>query len=632
MLDQYTIDIDPIAGSVALSAIFAALPLLTLFVLLGALRVKAWIAGLVSLAVSLAVAVVVYSMPVGQALLSATEGAAFGFFPILWIVLNAIWVYNLTVASGHFDVLRRSFERVSPDMRIQAIIIAFCFGALLEALAGFGTPVAITVVMLMALGFRPIHAAAVALIANTAPVAFGALATPIITLGTVTSGASDDPRLNADTLGAMVGRQTPILAVIVPLVLVMVVDGRRGLRQTWPAALLAGLSFGLAQFVAANYISVPLTDIIAALVSAAVVVGLLRVWHPVESPDLHAERATTVGGSIDRAAGGDGDQRGRTGDRGRRTGGAATAGETLGEAPGERQARSGRDAAVATAGAGGGGAAAGDGGAAGGRDGGAGAGGTGGGVRLPDRGAEVARAYAPYLIIIAIFSIANIGAIKDALAKEPWTVKFAWPGLDILTTAGQPLASVTFTFNWLPAAGTLMILAGILTALVLKVSAKRALKAYVDTYVELRYAIVTVMAVLALAYVLNQSGQTNTLGAFLAGTGGAFVFLSSILGWIGVAVTGSDTSANALFGALQVQTAARAGLDPVLLAAANSSGGVMGKMISPQNLAIAAGAVGMAGREGEIFRKVLGWSLGLLLFMCVLVTLQGTPVLGWMIP
>src|ERR687883_40859 len=229
--------LDPVGGSLALSSIFAVLPLVTLFVLLGVLKVKAWIAGLVSLAVALVVAVVVYSMPVGQALLSASEGATFGFFPILWIVLNAIWVYNLTVASGHFDVLRRSFERVSPDQRIQAIIIAFCFGALLEALAGFGTPVAITVVMLMTLGFSPLRSAALALIANTAPVAFGALAAPITALATVTSGANPDPRLTVDTLGAMVGRQTPILAVVVPLMLVALVDGARGLRQTWPAAL-----------------------------------------------------------------------------------------------------------------------------------------------------------------------------------------------------------------------------------------------------------------------------------------------------------------------------------------------------------------------------------------------------------
>jgi lactate permease len=580
MLDQFTIVTNPVAHSVGLSAIFAVLGLLTLFILLGVLRMKAWLAALISLAVALVVAVAVYAMPVGQALLSASEGAAFGFFPILWIVLNAIWVYNLTVASGHFDVLRRSFERVSPDMRIQAIIIAFCFGALLEALAGFGTPVAITVVMLIALGFRPIHAAALSLIANTAPVAFGALATPIVTLATVTHGVNADPRLTVDTLGAMVGRQTPVLALVVPLVLVAVVDGRRGVRQTWPAALTAGIAFGVAQYVASNFVSVQLTDIIAALVSAAVLVLLVRVWRPVESPDLAAEDRVLVGTG------------GTTGERAA-TGEGATTGEVLG----------GVDTTVPRT-----------------------------GPAVPDTRAEVARAYAPYLIIIGVFSVANLNAVKAALAKKPWTVSFHWPGLHVLGGNGKPLASTTFAFGWLPAAGTLMILSGILTAIVLRIGVRRAVRAYADTYVELRYAILTVMAVLALAYVLNQSGQTGTLGAFLAQAGGVFAFLSAILGWLGVAVTGSDTSSNALFGALQVQTAARAGLDPLLLAAANSSGGVMGKMISPQNLAIAASAVGMAGREGEIFRRVFGWSLLLLLFMCVLVTLQATPVLSWMVP
>jgi lactate permease len=604
MLQQFKIITDPVGGSVALSAIFAALALLTLFVLLGILRMRAWLAGLISLAVALVVAIVVYSMPVGQALLSATEGAAFGFFPILWIVINAIWVYNLTVTSGHFDVLRRSFERVSPDQRIQAIIIAFCFGALLEALAGFGTPVAITVVMLMALGFRPIMAASVALIANTAPVAFGALATPIVTLATVTSGVNDNPGLTVDNLGAMVGRQTPVLSLVVPLILVAVVDGRRGVRQTWPAAVTAGVAFGIAQFAASNYLSVPLTDIIASLVSAAAVVVLVRVWHPVESPALGVGQLATAGAPAAMAGGiGTGDEPAPVGARrsggpaagDRRTGGPAGGTSTAEVVDGDGPDR--RDELTGTR----------------------------------DSGAEVARAYAPYLIIVAIFSIVNIGPVKDALAKSPWTVKFQWPGLDLVTAAGKPVSSVTYTLNWLPAAGTLMIIAGIITAIVLRVSAPDALKAYGHTYVSLRHAIATVMAVLALAYVMNQSGQTNTLGAFFAAAGGAFVFLSSILGWIGVAVTGSDTSANALFGALQVQTAAKAGLDPVLLAAANSSGGVLGKMISPQNLAIAASAVGMAGREGVIFRKVLGWSLLLLLFMCVLVALQSTAVLGWMV-
>jgi lactate permease len=606
MLDQFRIVTDPVADSIAVSAIFAALPLLTLFVLLGALRMRAWLAGVISLLVALVVAIVVYSMPVGQALLSGTEGAAFGFFPILWIVLNAIWVYNLTVVSGHFDVLRRSMARVSPDMRIQAIIVAFCFGALLEALAGFGTPVAVTVVMLMALGFPPIRAAAVALIANTAPVAFGALATPITTLGTVTSGVGDDPRLNADTLGAMVGRQTPFLALIVPLILVAVIDGRRGLRQTWPAAAVAGFVFAVAQFLSSNYVSVALTDIIASLAAAAAVVLLLRIWQPAEIPPLHAD--AEVGASVSGAG---------AAETPRRTTGGA---DDPGAAETPRRTAGGHSRSEDDAAAGGTSASS------------AGDAYT---NRVDDRrdsGAEIARAYAPYLIIIAIFSVASIGPVKTALAEKPWTVVFAWPGLDVVGTNGKPLSSVNFTFGWLPAAGTLMVFAGIITALVLRVGLGKAVRAYGETYWSLRHAIVTVMAVLALAYVMNQSGQTNTLGEFLAAAGGLFVFLSSILGWIGVAVTGSDTSSNALFGALQVQTATKAGLDPVLLAAANSSGGVLGKMISPQNLAIAAAAVGMSGREGDIFRRVVGWSIVLLLVMCVLVTLQGTPVLDWMVP
>jgi lactate permease len=251
---------------------------------------------------------------------------------------------------------------------------------------------------------------------------------------------------------------------------------------------------------------------------------------------------------------------------------------------------------------------------------------------VQDTRGDVAKAYAPYAIIIAIFAVANINGVKTALAKEPWTYLFQWPGLDVRTTAGDPQASMTYNFNWLPTPGTLMVLAGVITVLVLRISPARALQAYRDTYVELRWAILTVMAVLGLAYVMNQSGQTGTLGSLLAETGGVFTLLSPILGWLGVAVSGSDTSSNALFGALQVQTASDAGLDPVLLASANSSGGVLGKMISPQNLAIAASAVGMAGQEGIIFRRVIGWSLLLLVFMCLIVGLQGTGVLGWMVP
>ena len=265
--------LDPFSGSLGLTSLFAALPLVALFVLLGIVRMRAWRAALISLAVALLVAVAVYPMPAGQALLATGEGAAFGFFPILWIVINAIWIYNMTVATGHFDVLRRSFARVSDDQRIQGVVIAFCFGALLEALAGFGAPVAITSVMLIALGFRPIKAATVALVANTAPVAFGALAVPLTTLATVTGLPQQD-------LASMVGRQTPLLGVFVPIALVFIIDGRRGIRQTLPATLVCGFTFAVAQFAVSNYVSMPLTDIVASLASVAATVALLRVWRP----------------------------------------------------------------------------------------------------------------------------------------------------------------------------------------------------------------------------------------------------------------------------------------------------------------------------------------------------------------
>jgi len=557
--------LDPLHGSLGLTAIFAVLPLLMLFVLLGVVRAAAWIASVAALAGALIVAVGIYSMPISQALLAGSEGAAFGFFPIMWIVINAIWVYNLTVKTGHFDVLRDSFASVSADQRIQAIIIAFCFGSLLEGLAGFGAPVAIAAVMLVALGMPPMLAASLALIADTAPVAFGAIAVPITTLGQVTG-------LPATDLGAMVGRQTPILALFVPFVLVGMVGGGRGIAQVWPAALTAGGVFGAVQFVASNYLTVALTDILASLVSAGAVVLLLQVWQPME---------ILTGTERD------------------------TAGELPPDAIGGGPRKSGHGASAA-------------------------AGGTFTAQEtIRDSRADVVKAYTPYAIIIAVFAITQAPGIKDALATT--VTKVAWPGLHLLGMTGMPQSLTMFTLNWLPAPGTLLLFAGILSAVVLAVSPARALRTYLETLVELRFAILTVMLVLALAYVMNASGQTSTLGKWMAGAGGLFAVVSPVLGWLGVAVTGSDTSSNSLFGALQVTAAKGAGLDPLLMAASNSSGGVVGKMISPQNLAIGASAVGLAGREGDLFRKVLPWSVIFLIGTCVLVYLQSTPVLAWMV-
>jgi lactate permease len=573
---MYRPDLDAVAGSLALTALVAMLPLLTLFVLLGVLRIAAWKAALASLAISPLVAVIAYSMPAGQAIMAATEGAAFGFFPIMWIVINAIWVYNMTVVTGHFDVLRRSFATVSDDQRIQAVIIAFCFGALLEALAGFGTPVAITSVMLSALGFKPIKAAVVALVANTAPVAFGALATPIVTLATVTG-------LPEQQLSSLVGRQTPLLALFVPMALVYIIDKGRGVRATLPATLTCGIAFAIAQFVCSNYVSPQLTDIVAALVGAASVVLLLRVWQP---SDTYVEAPEVVGAEgMESTSGGS-----RRGSAARSSGAAVGAAGTTGDSSDHPIGQGTGTAAELAA-----------------RD-----------LGHHDSPSEVFKAYAPYLIIIAVFSVAQIPAIKAALAAP--TVAVRWPGLDLQTASGRPSTIPTFNFNWLAAAGTLMVIAGLVTIPVIGISR------------QLFAAIVTVMAVLGLAYVMNASGQTATLGALMAGAGAAFAILSPILGWLGVAVTGSDTSSNSLFGALQVSAANQVGLSPALMAAANSSGGVLGKMISPQNLAIAAAAVGMSGKEGDIFRKVVGWSLGFLAFMCVIVYLQSTPGLSWMLP
>jgi lactate permease len=342
---------------------------------------------------------------------------------------------------------------------------------------------------------------------------------------------------------------------LVPLALVAIVDGWRGIRETWPVAIICGVVFALGQYATSNFVSVPLADVVASLLSAAAVVGLVRVWHPrrEEAP------AAIAGGATD-------------------------------EPTPEFAQR----------------------------------------VAHPDEPAEVVKAYAPYAIVIAVFGICQVTAVKKLLDKA--TVKFHWPGLHVVGPKGKPVSLTEFTLNLLTTPGTQMLVAGLLTMIALRLSVPRALKAYGVTLHRLRWAILTVMAVLALAFVMNLSGQTITLGTWMAGAGGAFALLSPVLGWLGVAVTGSDTSSNSLFGALQVTAANQAGLSDVLMAASNSSGGVLGKMISPQNLAIAAAAVGMNGKEGDLFRRVIVWSLGFLALLCVLSALQSSDVLSWMVP
>jgi lactate permease len=549
--------LDPVSHSLGLTSIFAVLPLVVLFLLLGVFKMKAQWASLITLGVSIIIALAVYSMPIGQAGDAALEGAVFGFWPIMWIVINALWIYNMSDATGHFAVLRRAFSEISGDLRVQVVVIAFCFGALLEALAGFGTPVAICGVMLVGVGLSPLRAAAVALVADTAPVAFGAIAIPITTLAQVTG-------LPVHNLSQMVGRQTPFLALIVPFALVFMVDSRRGLRDVWPAALTGGVVFAVVQFLVSNYVSTPLTDILASLASAAAILALVQVWSPRATG---APAGSTVG---------------------RRP---AIAGGAVADAALERRTRAEQGP--------------------------------------PPNGSELLQAFAPYLIIIVVLGVTSISGITKDLDKA--TSLFSWPGLHILNAKGKAPTSETFKLNWLTAAGTWLLVSGVLTAFALRVRPGQALRLYGGTLAQLKWAIVTVCSVLALAYVMNLSGQTITLGTWAAGTGGFFAFLSPLIGWFGTAVTGSDTSTNSLFGALQVAAAHKSGLSATLLASANSSGGVLAKMVSPQNLAIGAAAVGLAGEEGHIFRQVIGWSVAFVLLMAVLVLLQ-SGVLSFMVP
>jgi lactate permease len=549
--------LDPVSHSLGISSIFAILPLLTLFVLLGVVRLKAQWASLAALGVALVIALAVYSMPLGQAADSAAEGAAFGFWPIMWIVINALWIFRMTEETGRFAVLRRTFSSISDDQRVQVVAIAFCFGALLEALAGFGTPVAICGVMLVGLGFSPIKAAAVALVADTAPVAFGAIAIPITTLAQVTG-------LPVHSLSQMVGRQVPLLALIVPFILVFMTDGRRGLRAAWPAALVAGGVFAALQFTTSNYISTELTDIIASLGSAMALVAFLRVWSPA-APELGRPR-----------------QAGRP----------AMAGGSQADAGLERRAGAESGAPVSLR--------------------------------------EQLVAFAPYAIIIVVLGVTSLHAVQTELDKA--TNAFSWPGLHVLNAKGKPPTSLIYKLNWLTAAGTGLLVSGLITAIVLRVNPRRAVAMYLSTLNQLKWAILTVCSVLALAYVMNLSGQTITLGTWAAGAGGFFAFLSPIIGWFGTAVTGSDTSTNSLFGALQVTAAKQSHLSQVLMASSNSSGGVLAKMVSPQNLAIGASAVGLAGQEGDLFRRVIGWSVALVLLMAVIAYLQSLGALSWMVP
>jgi lactate permease len=604
----------PVLGNVLLSALVAGLPLYVLFIMLAVLRLPAWICAITSMLTAFVLAWLVWGMPFGVTLGTATEGMAFGLWPISWIVLNAVFFHNLTVASGDFDVIKRSLTRLTEDRRLQALLIAFSFGALLEGIAGFGAPVAITASILASLGFEPVTAAVLALLANTAPVAFGSIGIPVVTLGALVA-----PILHKDVtsttlaLSAMVGRQLPIFSVLIPGYLIVVLAGWRRMRQVLPAVLVTGISFAIVQFLVSNFVGPELTDIIAALVSMGCLALLLRYWRPAEVYRFTHEPATASASPRD-----GGPFKTRAADL-----------------PGAA-AQSGR--IVADAG---------------------------------DRPNRVWAAYAMYVLLVVVILIGQMGNlpfwsghppgdVKTALAApanitadlkcgtpafklcpKPWfgpdptqdrqafkfpDWNFYWPGTYEIVNGKpvslifreKPIASksteypLAFDWNFLAAAGSLVLYACVIAFLLMRARRLKVnfVAVYGQTLRQLALPIVTIAFILAIAQLMNYSGMTSSMAITLSKTGFIFPFVAAFLGWLGVFLTGSDTSSNTLFGPLQAQTAQQLGnVSPILTAGTNSSGGVMGKMISPQNLSVGAAGVNKVGAEGEIFRRVIGYSL-----------------------
>ena len=557
-MDKFTAATDAVGGSLALSALVATIPLLTFFIMLLVVKARAHWSALVALAASILVASFGFTMPFDLAGLSALRGAIYGLV-ICWVILGAIWFYQITVLSGRFEDLRRTFDRLGGgDLRIQAILIAFCFGGLLEALAGFGAPVAITATMILALGVKPLKAAITVLLANTAPVAFGAVAVPIVTAGDV--GGKD-----SYVIAAIVGHQAPFLAMFVPVILLFILDGMKGVKDGWLPAFVIGISFAIAQWITAATPAYNLTDVVACIVSMGAAVLFLRFWKP----------------------------RGVEGVRER---------YGLPSQSEEKEA-------------------------------------------LP--AVRVWMALLPYLIVVAIFGLVNLNAGLKAWLKTV-AIKINIPALSsrLVTKDGTPVKDAPYTFTWLSNPGTLLIISGLIVAVVYFFFNEKGrygfkfpavFAEFGSVVYRMRWTILTIASVLALAYVMNFSGQTVAMGTFLAGLGTIYAVLAPVLGWIGTAVTGSDTSANALFSKLQVsaaenlQHAGVSGATPELMLAANTTGGVVGKMISPQSLAIAATSVDMEGKESDILKAVVPWSFAMLVVVCLLVFLQ-TNILSFLIP
>ncbi|KLJ02895.1 L-lactate permease [Luteimonas sp. FCS-9] len=552
---------DP-AGNLWISSAIALIPIAFFFFALVVARLKGWLAGTLTVALALGVALLFYRMPVDRAFASAAYGFMYGLWPIAWIIIGAVFVYKVSVKTGQFDIIRASILSVTPDQRLQMLLVGFAFGAFLEGAAGFGAPVAITAALLVGLGFKPLYAAGLCLIANTAPVAFGAMGIPIIVAGQVTG-------LEAFEIGQMAGRQLPFLTIVVLFWVMAIMDGWRGVRETWPAVLVGGGSFAIVQFLTSNYIGPELPDITSAIASLVCLTLFLRVWQPRRifrfAPDA-ADAAPAV------------------------PAGTAAAVPT--------------DAARHSPGA-------------------------------------IVKAWSPFIVLTAMVSIWSVKPFKALFAPggalESWVLAVPVPFLHRLVDKTPPIApeplpfDAIYRFDWFSATGTAILFAALVSIVLLRMRPAQALSTFGETLRELRTPIYSIGMVLAFAFVANYSGLSATLALALAHTGDAFTFFSPFLGWLGVFLTGSDTSANALFAALQANTAQQIGVPEVLLVAANTTGGVTGKMISPQSIAIACAAVGLAGRESDLFRFTVKHSLIFAAMVGLITTLQAH-VLTWMIP
>lgn len=532
--------LDPL-NDLSLSLLVAVVPIAFIFWALIIRKMKGYLAAVFTTLIAIGIAILIYKMPVQLALLSTAHGALYGLFPICWIIIPAVFLFNITVKSGQFEVIKYYMSSITADRRLQALLIAFSFGAFLEGTAGFGTPVAITAAMLVGLGFNPLYAAGICLIANTAPVAFGSIGIPI----TVASQVSGLPEM---AISQMVGRTLPLLSLVLPFYLVTLMSGFAKAKEIWPAILVSGASFAFFQWFTSNYIGPALPDIIASLASIIALVVFLQFWKPKtiwrfdDEPEasFHADR-----------------QYGK---------------------------------------------------------------------------AEIIKALSPFIILTITVLIWGLKPVKELL-NSIGQVKVEFPGLHHMVLSGDtelPIAQV-YTFNYLSAAGTAVFLSSVVAVLVLKISWKDAVAIFIDTLKQLRFSVITITSILGFAYLVNLSGISLTMAEALAHTGWLFPFFAPLLGWLGVFITGSDTSSNALFSKLQAATARSIDVDPLITVGANVTGGVVGKMISPQSIAVAAAAGNLVGKESDLFRFTVKHSFILLILICLITLLQAY-VFTWIIP